>query len=286
MNIRPVTAVDRVIRSRLRETVAFPHLSERRALRLSAIEHYTARAHFVRWHRILGSPDFTGLTGIFSPLVYVELETTDAPCEPEERLAVTGESYLGRTLDVHGETRHLARHGTYRLAALDGSPVGSARLVNVFTRYDPDPALRRVRELPDETGLGGVPSRIVDLPAVEDLAPLDRRPDFAESDVHAWHYGQTDPNRHVNGIEYLRTMEQYFADMLYGREQDLTRLWAARARVLYRKPCFRGEGYRRVAWFTGEAPLAMCGAFFKADDSPRARPAAVVELTYQLHEEC
>jgi hypothetical protein len=53
--------------------------------------------------------------------------------------------------------------------------------------------------------------------------------------------------------------------------------------MVYRKPCFRGEGYRRVAWFRGEAPLVIAGAFVKADDPPNAKPAAVVELTYRQH---
>jgi hypothetical protein len=40
-----------------------------------------------------------------------------------------------------------------------------------------------------------------------------------------------------------------------------------------------------VAWFRGEAPLVVCGAVMKAEDAPGARPAALVELTYRLHED-
>jgi hypothetical protein len=65
---------------------------------------------------------------------------------------------------------------------------------------------------------------------------------------------------------------------------DLRRLFFSRARIVYRKPCFRGEGYRREAWFQGEAPLAVAGAFRKADDPPEARPAVAVELTLAQHE--
>ena len=53
---------------------------------------------------------------------------------------------------------------------------------------------------------------------------------------------------------------------------------------MYRRPCFRGEGYRRVAWFRREAPPVLVGAFLRADDPPDARPAAAVELTLLQHE--
>ena len=277
-------AVDRVIRSRLREAVSFPDLTEHRTLRLASIQHYTARAHFAPWHRVLGRPDFAGLTGLFSPLVYVELEVLEVPLGFATKVAVFGETHLARTLDAGGATRQLVREGQHRLETLDGQLVARARLVNVFTRYDPDPARRRVTAFPPEMGLG-VPSRITSFPTIDTLLPDGRPADFTEPDAHVWHFGQTDPNRHVNGVEYLRVMEMHLADALYRRGQDLRRLYAARARMVYRKPCFRGEGYRRAAWFAGEAPLAVVGAFAKADDEPGARPATVIEVTYRQHAE-
>jgi len=39
-----------------------------------------------------------------------------------------------------------------------------------------------------------------------------------------------------------------------------------------------------VAWYRGEAPLVVGGAFLKADDPPGARPAAAVELTLAQHD--
>ena len=50
---------DLVLRSRYRQTVLFPDLTERLALRLSSILTYTAKAHFGVWHRKMGGPDFT-----------------------------------------------------------------------------------------------------------------------------------------------------------------------------------------------------------------------------------
>jgi len=275
---------DRHIRTRLREAVSFPDLTEHRTLRLASIQHYTARSHFAPWHRVLGTPDFAGLTGLFSPLVYVELEAAETPLDMGSKVAVVGETYLARTVDESGATRQLVREGRHRLETVDRRPVAHARLVNVFTRYDADPARRRVTEFPPEMRLG-TPTRVTAFPAADALVPRERAPDFAETTTGVWHFGQTDPNRHVNGVEYLRVMEMYLADALYGRGQDLRRLYAARARMVYRKPCFRGEGYRRVAWFTGEAPLTLTGAYMKADDPPGARPAAVIEVTYRLHDD-
>jgi hypothetical protein len=264
--------------------VNFADLTEQRTLRLASIQHYTARAHFAPWHRVLGRPDFAGLTGLFSPLVYVELEAFEVPLDMGSRLAVIGETHLARTLDAAGETRQLVREGRHRLQTLAGRLVARARLVNVFTRYDPDPARRRVTAFPSEMGLG-TPMRVTEFPAVDALLPANRPADFRESATHVWHFAQTDPNRHVNGVEYLRVMEMYLADALFERGQDLGRLYAARARMVYRKPCFRGEGYRRAAWFAGEAPLVLTGTFVKAGDEPGSRPAAVVEVTYRQHAE-
>jgi hypothetical protein len=199
-------------------------------------------------------------------------------------LVVRGHSHLARVLDASGETRHVAREGIYTLAREDGATVGRARFVNVFTRYDADPARRRVTELPPHLGLGRSPSRVIDVPTLEKLLPEGRPPDFTEDASRVWHYTQTDPNRHVNGMEYLRSMEDFVSCALAARGHDLCGLFPARARLVYRKPCFRGEGYRRRAWFRGEAPLSLAGAFSKAGDAEAAPPAVGVELTLGTHE--
>jgi hypothetical protein len=283
MAARTHDAADRMIRSRLREPVNFADLTEHRTMRLTSIQHYTARAHFAPWHRVLGRPDFAGLTGVFSPLVYVELEAHETPLEMASKVTVVGETHLARTVDESGATRQLVREGRHRVETADGRLVASARLVNVFTRYDPDPARRRVTEFPGEMQLG-IPSRVISFPAADELMPGQARAEEQDSGPHVWHFGQTDPNRHVNGVEYLRVMEMHLADVLARRGGDLTRLYAARARMAYRKPCFRGESYRRAARFAGEAPLALVGAFYKAGDDGAARPTTVIEVTYRQHE--
>lgn len=281
----PRNPADLVLRTRLREPVHFPDLTERLALRLSSISNYTARAHFGVWHKKLGSPDFSDPNGVFTPLVFVEVEATDVRVDPSQPFRVHGETYLGKTLDAQGALRHLVREGRHTVTDAAGQAVARARYINAFTRYTTDPAQRRVTELPAHLGLGTVPSRVLELPGLDDLLPAGRAADVVEPDVRVWHYGQTDANRHVNGMEYLRAMELFVADALFARDHDLKRLYFRRARLVYRKPCFRGEGYRRRMWIRGEAPLVLTGTFHKATDGPDTRPAVAVELTLAQHDE-
>lgn len=236
----------------------------------------------------MGTPNFERFTGVFTPLYFVALEVSDTPLEPMQPVRVRGETYLAKTLAADGTVNHLIREGRHSVLVPGASAaevmVASARLTNVFTRYDSDPVRRRVTTLPEAMGLGELPSRVGELPALETIVPSGRRPDFAEADTSVWHYGQTDANRHVNGMEYLRMMECYVADVLHRAGHDLRRLYFAGARIIYRKPCFRGEGYRRTAWFRGEAPLTISGAFYKDGDGNDARPAVAIELTVSQHE--
>jgi hypothetical protein len=280
---------DRVLRAQLREPIHFPDLTERRALKVSAIPRYSGRVHFEAWHRRMGGLDFTQRTGIFTPLFHVDFETTDVPLDLGAALQVRGATWLAKTVDASGAVNRIVREGRHTLVTRSGDGdavvVARAHLINVFTRDDPDPQRRRVITLPPDMGLGDAPSRIVELPRVETLAPTGRRPDFSEAETHVWHYGQTDPNRHVSAMEYLRAMESYVADVLQRAGHDLRRMYYSRARIIYRKPCFRGESYRRVAWFRGEAPLVVTGAFYKAGDTPDGRPAVAVELTLSQHDD-
>ena len=276
----PRNPADRVLRVRLKEPLRFQDLTERLALKLSALPDYAGRAHFMPWHRLLGTPDFRGLTGVFSPLIHVAVEATDARVDGHGHLEIRGVTMLSKTLDGSGGIRRLLREGTHEMFGPGGVLCGRVRFVNAFTRYDPDPARRRVLELPPEWKLGAAPSRVAtDVPDLATLLPAGRRPDFADPTPHVWHYGHSDANRHVNGIAYLRSMEEFVADGLLARGVDLSRLYCAATRVVYRKPCFTGEGFRRVAWFQGEAPLVVVGAFHKLDDPPDAAAAVAVELT-------
>jgi hypothetical protein len=281
---RLANRADRIVRTRMHEPVSFQGLTENRSINLSSVSDYAGRSHFAPWQRILaGMHDFEKMAGIFTPLVYVELETRDVACDPTTRVVIRGESFLGKALDDSGAVRHLVREGRHTVLDAGGVELASARMLNVFTRYDPDPARRRVTTLPPELKLGEQPSRVIEVPGVEAIVDRARKPDFLEAQTHVWHYGQTDPNRHINGMAYLRAMEEHVADLLHASGHDLKRLFAARARIVYRKPSFRGEAYRRAVWFRSEAPLALAGTFFNAEDSSSATPAVAIELTYLQH---
>lgn len=284
MSKRTTNRAERVVRTRLREPISFPSLTENQTIKLSSVSEYTGRSHFAPWHKILaGTHNFANMSGIFTPLVFMDLETTDVTCDPLARVEIRGESWLGKALDASGAVRHLVREGRHTVFDAAGTMLARARMLNVFTRYHPDPAHRRVTSLPPELGLGSEPSRVVEVPGIEALLDLSRTPDFSEHDSHVWHYGQTDPNRHVNGMAYLRVMEEYVADLLHRAGHDLKRLYFARARIVYRKPSFRADAYRRAAWFRSEAPLAIAGGFFQAGDTNGARPGVAVEITLQQH---
>src|SRR5579862_2455926 len=109
---RPINPADRVVRTRMREAVAFQSLTENRTTKLSSVSEYTGRSHFAPWQRILaGMHDFEKMAGIFTPLVYVELETRDVTCDPSANVIIRGESFLGKALEASGGVRHIVREG-------------------------------------------------------------------------------------------------------------------------------------------------------------------------------
>lgn len=283
----PRNPADFVLATRLREPVRFTDLSERLAIKLSALPGYLSRAHFQAWHQRVGAPDFSDFRAVFTPLVFVDVEVADLSlASPAMRggVRVRGGTHLAKTLDADGAVRRLAREGRYEVTTDAGEAVGRARFVNVFTRYDTDPARRRVTELPPEMNLGTVPSRVIDIPETADVVPpLGREADFVEHEAGVWHYTQTDANRHVNSMEYLRSMEDFVACALAARGHDLRVLYPARARIVYRKPCFRGERYERAAWLRGDSPLVVAGTFRKHGERPDAPPAVAIELMFGVH---
>ena len=263
--------------------VEFSDLSERRSLKLASLTRYVSKAHFQTWQKLRQMPDFDTMQGIFTPLVAMELEATDVTLNPGDLVQARGESVFARALDGRGEVRNILRDGAYEIFTPSGEPGGRVRFVNVFTRYDPDPARRKILELPPELGLGPLPDRILPLPSIEDLLPGDRSPDFADGEDHVWYYAQTDPNRHVNSLAYLHTAQEFVATRLHHRGEALDRLWAARARICFRKPCFRGEGFRRLAWQTDPTGPRIGVAIARASDPEGHPPATAIELSLMEH---
>lgn len=279
----PENPADVVLSAEAESRVEFSDLSERMALKLGALVRYVARAHFMTWEKLRDLPDFDSLEGIFTPLVGMEMAATDIRVTPGELLVARGSSIFGKVLDAEGRVRNIARDGVHALFRADGEKVGEVRFINVFTRYDKDPVKRKVLEIPAELGVGSMPSRVTEPPTVESLLPLDRDPDLPAAEPGVWYYAQTDPNQHVNSLAYLQVMQDFVATRLHREGVSMADLWASRARIVFRKPCFRGEEYRRFAWRTGDSPLVIGGAIAKAEDPAGHLPAAAVELTLQRH---
>ena len=280
----PENPADIVLEAAAERPVDFPDLSERRAVKLASMTRYVARAHFQTWEQLRRLPDFETLEGVFTPLVVLEIEVTEARVLPNETIRVRGQSTFGKVLDDDGNVRQITRDGTHTAFNEAGEEVGRVRFVNAFTRYDEDPAKRRVLEIPEELGVGRLPSRVTEMPTVATMLPLDRPPDFPEGEPNVWYYAQTDPNRHVNSLAYLHVAQEYVATRLHHAGHAMDRLWARRARLCFRKPCFRGEEYRRFAWQTTDDPLVIRTAIAKASDPDGHPPATAVELTLDTHE--
>ncbi len=276
-----------MFRVRRAERLYVPDLGEDLTLKLAAVPHYTSRAHFGLWHARMGRPDFGSRQSIFTPLVVVELEANATRAELGVSLQVAGRAQLARVLTPSGEIRGLAREGFYSLAQRGRGLLGSARFVNLFTRYDPDPLQRRITELPTAYGLGTAPDRVLALPSVEDLldgeatqgnAELSR---FRDSEPLVFHYAQTDANRHVNGMEYVRLAEDAAAQALQPLI-DLRRIFEARARIVYRKPCFSGALFRREARvYQHPADPGSFVTTIAITPEGDARPACAVVLDWQ-----
>jgi hypothetical protein len=232
----------------------------------------------------------------------MEMEVSDEPLDMREPLAVETEIRLGRTADAAGRTTRIVSRAEQKIRArsLAGREVETARLVkhSVFTRPDAPREERRVRELHPSLGLGAVPPRAMQLLSVLDLdvPPADFHPhaerrafEAEDAEAHVWGYEQTDPNRHVHAMDYVKVMESFGWDHLARTGVAAGGHYFASCRILFRSPCFRGERYLRRARFeprderTGGGGLLL-GRILKAGDGGKpqgdTRPAVAVQLGF------
>jgi hypothetical protein len=239
----------------------------------------------------VGTPHFKERTGQFIPIYYLDLEVTDTPVETREPLQVDVRIRLGKHLGPDGAVDRLLSEAWTEVSA---PAAGGARLrlgtthkQAVFTRPDPDPSRRKVRVLHPSMGLGELPSRVIRPFEMDDL--LAPPPGFAggeslaDREPHVWSYQQTDPNRHVHAMEYVRVMEAFAADELARHGRSPRDYFFARARVIFRRPCFTGDWFRRTARrFTGgDGEDLLIGTIHpgpEPDAAARNLPAAVVQL--------
>lgn len=282
-------SADTVFQRAFEAPFSFEEISERGSLKLTSILRTTAPRHFELWLEKIGGPTFFESTGLFLPIVAFDLFVSDQPIQYREPLEIDVTIRLGRQVDASGDVRRLVSESiseVYSNHAETGDRVLVARNLkhNAITRNDPDPAKRRVVELPDTMLVSGSPQRIVALASVEDLATppsgYTETSHFEDAEPHYWSYQQTDMNQHIHAMEYVRMMELFATDHLAKSGWSSRDCLIERARVSFRKPCFTGESYRRSARLyqgADDLPAVLCGGLHKGsalDD----RPAVATQL--------
>jgi acyl-CoA thioesterase FadM len=282
-------SADSVFQRTFEAPFSFEEISERGSLKLTSILRTTAPRHFELWLDKIGGPTFFESTGLFLPIVAFDLFVTDQPIQYREPLEIDVTIRLGRQVDASGDVRRIVSESiseVYSKHAETGDRVLVARNLkhNAITRNDPDPAKRRVVELPDSMLVSGMPERIVALASVTDLATppagYAESSFFEDTEPHYWSYQQTDMNQHIHAMEYVRMMELFATDHLARAGWSSRDCLIERARVAFRKPCFTGESYRRNQRLyrnPGASPAVLCGGLYKGD-SDDDRPAVATQL--------
>jgi hypothetical protein len=282
---------DTEFRGAFHEPPYFEDLSERGAVKLISLLRLTGRPHYTLWAREVGSPHFKERTGQFIPIYYLDLQVSDVPVETREALQVDVRIRLGKHLGPDGGVDRLLSEAWTEVSAptADGRrlALGTTHKQAVFTHPHPDPAQRKVRVLHPSMGLGDLPSREIRPFDLDDLLAVPEGftggESVADGEAHVWSYQQTDPNRHIHAMEYVRVMEAFAADQLARRGRSPEGYFFARARVLFRRPCFTGEWFRRTArrFTRADGEELLIGAIHAArdpDTPPAGRPAALVQL--------
>ena len=278
---------------RFREPPYFEDLSERSAVKLSSMLRLTGRPHYTLWAQEIGGAHFKERTGQFFPIYYLDVEVTDVPIESREPVDVDVRIRLGKHLDAAGRVERLISEAWTEVSgsAADGRRlrIGGTHKQAIFTRPDAPPGERRVVVLHPSLGLGDLPERIIRPFTVDDvMAPPaggGAGEEFEDCEAHVWSYQQTDPNGHVHAMDYVRVMEAFATDELARRGQSPRDRAFTRARVLFRRPCFTGQWYRRA--FTrfsedggGEVLVGAIRPAAGPDDPPAPGPPAVAVQLY------
>ncbi len=243
-------------------SLAFEDLSERFSLKLHSILRYSGRFHYTLWEREVIGPDFFERTGQFAPIYSMEMQVTDEPLDMREPLVVETTIRLGRTVDAAGRTTRIVSQAEQRLSGMSGDgrgvEVGRIRKHSIFTRPAGEKEQRRVAALHESLGLGSEPPRTLSLLTVVELsaphAGFDPDPDrpavtFGDERPHVWGYEQTDPNRHVHAMDYVKVFETFGWDHLADHGVGAADHFYDACRIVFRAPCFRGERYLRHARF-------------------------------------
>lgn len=286
-----------------RAAVAWEDLTEGFSFKLHSTLRYTGRFHYSLWEREIVGPDFYEKTGQFAPIYSMEIEVSDAPLDMREPMTIETQVRLGRTADAAGRTTRIVGQAEQKIRARsrEGREIDVCRLLkhSVFTRPDGPKEQRRVRELHESLGLGPTPPHRVQLLTLLDLGvpPADFHPhperrafEAEDGTPHVWGYEQTDPNRHVHAMDYVKTMESFGWDHLVRAGVSACDHYYDACRILFRSPCFRGERYRRRGRFEprderkGGGGLILGQIHRTGEDGEPldpSRPAVALQLSFR-----
>lgn len=282
---------DTVFRRSFEAPYAFDDVTERGSFKLTSMLRLTAPRHFDLWRSEIGGPDFFETSGLFIPIVALDLFVADLPIRMGATLEVDITIRLGKQLDRDGSIRRLLSESVGEVRAphaRTGEQVLVARNLkhNALSRNDLDPQRRRVTELPASMNLGRAPERVVEFAGVDELAGaaagFNQLASFRDREPHTWSYEQTDMNQHVHAMEYVRMMELFAVDQLASLGRSPRDYCIQRARIAFRKPCFTGEQYLRVgALYSGDEnePDLFCGTLHKMEGGAAVdTPAVAAQL--------
>jgi hypothetical protein len=280
--------------------VSFEDLTERFSFKLHSMLRYTGRFHYTLWEREVIGPGFFERTGQFAPIYSMEMEVTDEPLDMRVPIAVETTIVLGRTAGPSGATTRIVAQAEQRLhgTSPEGKEVPIGRMLkhSIFTRPSGTAEERRVTTLHESLGLGPEPTRTFDLLTVLELSapPVDFDPDperraltFEDSAPHVWGYEQTDPNRHVHAMDYVKVMEPFGWNHLAAGGISAADHFYDACRIVFRAPCFRGGRYLRAGRFEPRDARrggggVLLGKILKADSEAAppdpARPAVALQL--------
>lgn len=287
---------DSVFRDSSTAPFSFDDLSERGALKLTSLLRITAPRHFRLFQEQVAGPTFFTAAAQFTPIYSLDLSVTDAPLAWGADFDVDVEIHLARQSNPDGSVRRLLSESTARVfgrAADSGKRVaiGATLKLCIFSRNHPDPQRRRVTELHPSMELGDLPSREIMPDDVSELLappPPYRRSgsDCVGVEPHVWSYQQTDPNRHIHAMDYVRTLDLFAVDQLALRGRLPAQYLFDRAQVIFRKPCFAGEIYRRSgAHYSGpDGDLFVAGIHKLGAEGRDIQPEPAVAIRFHLRD--
>lgn len=178
-------------------------------------------------------------------------------------------------------------HGPEALGYDDGSgaivEAGTAEIMHVITKPVSAPGERQVTSVPEELRVLAEHRWDKPIPSVEamSVAPAGYTPVDAGAwgeRIDAWGMPNTDINQHVNVQEYVMGAENQFTRVLHGAQLPVTKHRIARARLLFRKPFFPGQGYalRARLYRRGGETQMQAGFYALENGEPAARASAFV----------